>query len=53
MDRIDRPGEADRALGALCGAFGGMLGLALVILALPILLAAIYVAGGLLTMLTR
>ncbi len=53
MDRIDRPGEANRTLPALCGAFGGMFGLVLVILALPILLAAIYFAGGLLTMLTR
>jgi hypothetical protein len=53
MDQIDRPGEANRAAGALCGAVGGMFGLVLVILALPILLAAVYLAGGLITILTR
>lgn len=53
MDQIDRPGEPNRALGALCGAFGGMFGLVLAILALPILLAAVYLVGGLITMLTR
>ncbi len=53
MDQVDRPGEANRALGAFCGALGGMFGLVLAILALPIVLAALYLAGWLITMVTR
>jgi hypothetical protein len=53
MDQIDPPGGANRTIGAFCGAFGGLLGLAVAIIALPIVLAAIYLAGGLITMLTR
>jgi hypothetical protein len=53
MDQIDRPGGANPALGAFCGAFGGMFGLVVAIIALPIVLAGIYLAGWLITMLTR
>jgi hypothetical protein len=48
MDQIDRPGSTYRAaLGAFCGAVGGMFGLVLAILALPIVLVAIYLTGWL------
>jgi hypothetical protein len=54
MDQIDRAGGANRTLAAFCGAFGGMFGLVvLAIIALPIVVSAIYLAGWLITMLTR